>query len=67
MAGEAYFKRSCISRLERLKYDIDKNFRQMDLENADIKEEINQIIEEMLSVIETEINRVSTISFNSIS
>lgn len=46
------YKTICVDNLDRVKYEIVKNFQEMDLENADICDAIEGIVGEMLQRIE---------------
>lgn len=63
--GARSYKNSCIESLKRLIYDINKNFGQMDFENANAQEEMEQIVLEMIDIVNKEISRIEGLTFYS--
>ncbi len=52
-----------INNLEFARNEIIKNFNDMDLENASVQREIEEIVNEMVSEIDRLIDRIQAISF----
>ncbi|MCM3410040.1 hypothetical protein [Metabacillus litoralis] len=51
------------SSLEDAKYEIKKNFEQMDLENASVEEEMREMIEEMIAEIDQLLATIQSVHF----
>lgn len=54
---------SISSSLEDAKYEIKKNFEQMDLENASVEEEMREMIEEMIAEIDQLLATIQSVHF----
>ena len=51
------------SSLERAKYDFNKNFNQMDFENADAREEVREHVAEMIRSCDKLIEKMGSYKF----
>lgn len=49
--------------LERMKYDCNKNFNQMDFENADAKNDMQEHVDSIINSCETLLSELSNYSF----
>lgn len=58
------FKETCIKQLESLTYHLQKNFEDMDFENAVQKEHMREELHEMLIKIEIKKQQINGYQFN---